>query len=442
MTKAEHIKLKSVRASNVKGLKACHVEMDEETNSVIIEGANAAGKSSLLDAIAWTLLGKRSMPDDPLPDDEESGEIELGTTGDFVITRKITEADSYLEIRSEDGDEYSSPQSMLNDMIGELIADPYQFRSDSPRQIRETFLEIIDHGLDLDEWEQKKDDLYEKRKRARRKLEGHKEELAEEPQPDPDLPTETISAADLIEEIDEAEEVRRQKEQLRRDIEDRKDDIEKMKRDIDRKFQEIDELKAKIKGLQHDIDVKKDQISDEKAALSEEKDRLNRIEVPDVDEKRQKLEQIEEKNDRIREKQQYLEKVEKKEEAKREFENLEAEIEDLWSVKREAIESADFPVDGLTVKGDKIAWQGVEISECSQAERLYLYTALAIAQNPDLRCFFLPDASLLDPDWYDRIRSLAGEHDYQIFFEMVEGRSGDDADCLIQIKEGDAEVRE
>lgn len=422
------MKLVQLRAENIKGLKAVELQIGDDDRSVVVEGNNGAGKSSLLDSIAFALTGKRNIPEQPLPEGEDRGEIELVTNEDYIIKRVITEKDSYLEVTSKEGEEYDAPQSLLNDMIGTLCADPYQLRSDSPRQIREKFLEVIDVDLDLEEWEEKRERLYDKRKSARRKYEGIEEELKEMDRPEPELPNDTVSPSDLTSELEEARKMKTKKDEnveKAREIEESIQEKAKEIRDLEERIEKLEEKMEEDKEKRQELIAEADQIPD---SIDETVKGLE-----------EELEDLEEKNDRIRYKQRFEKKIQKRDEWQDQYEELVGKVTDHWTKKRNAIEKADFPVDGLTLREGDFAWRGTPLEQLSQAERLLLYSALEMARNPELRCLLLRDASLLDDHFYKKLKGLAQEFDFQVFFEFV--REQQDADVCVRIHEGEAQVK-
>jgi len=64
--------------------------------------------------------------------------------------------------------------------------------------------------------------------------------------------------------------------------------------------------------------------------------------------------------------------------------------------KREAVASAKLPVDGIEFGDGEIMFKGVPFSQASDAERLTVSIAIAMAMNPKLRVIRVRDGSLLD----------------------------------------------
>src|SRR6056297_1589726 len=116
------MRIVQLMAKNVKKLKAVRVEPDEN-GLTIIAGKNGAGKSSVLDSIAYALGGKALVPDEPIRKGEDKAEVTI-TLGEsepeYDVTRTFTENGSYLKVENADGAQIKSPQSLLDNLLGKL----------------------------------------------------------------------------------------------------------------------------------------------------------------------------------------------------------------------------------------------------------------------------------------------------------------------------------
>ena len=80
------MKILSFEAENIKRLVAAEITPDG--NMVQITGRNAAGKSSVLDAIWWALAGTRSHQPEPIRRGEDKAHVQLDL-GEFVVRREF-----------------------------------------------------------------------------------------------------------------------------------------------------------------------------------------------------------------------------------------------------------------------------------------------------------------------------------------------------------------
>ena len=120
------MKIISLTAENVKRLRA--VEITPDGNVVTITGRNAQGKTSVLDAI-WLALGGGAASKGtirPIRDGEEKASVRLDL-GDLVVTRTWTGDKTALTVTAADGAKYTSPQGILDALVGRLSFDPLEF---------------------------------------------------------------------------------------------------------------------------------------------------------------------------------------------------------------------------------------------------------------------------------------------------------------------------
>ena len=156
-------------AENVKRLRAVSITPDPTVQ--VIGGRNAQGKSSVLDAI-WLALGggqaSRAITR-PVRDGEDHATVALDL-GDLRVTRSWSAAGkSTLRVEAADGARYSSPQAILDRLVGSLSFDPLAFTRLPARQQREALLDLVDLDVDLDELEAQRAALYAERTQVGRR---------------------------------------------------------------------------------------------------------------------------------------------------------------------------------------------------------------------------------------------------------------------------------
>lgn len=97
------------------------------SGAVVIKGENGAGKSSVLDSIAYALGGEKLCPPQVIRKGARSATVRVDV-GDLVVTRKWTAGGSRLEVV---GTKYQSPQAILDRLVGSLSFDPWRSRGRS-----------------------------------------------------------------------------------------------------------------------------------------------------------------------------------------------------------------------------------------------------------------------------------------------------------------------
>lgn len=106
------LRIVELRAENLKRLVA--IEIHPTSDIIEITGRNAAGKSSVLDAIAYACGGQKLCPTEPIRNGEEKASVSVKLDNGLQVTRTWTRKGSYLTVTNADGAEagMSAPPPM------------------------------------------------------------------------------------------------------------------------------------------------------------------------------------------------------------------------------------------------------------------------------------------------------------------------------------------
>lgn len=410
-------------SQNFKGVRAVEITPDE--NFQVISGKNGQGKSSVLDSIWTALAGRDAMKDTdrPIRNGESKAYIQVDL-GDIIVTRKFSGESTKLEVTAKDGTKFSSPQTMLDSLVGRLSFDPFSYSNMDSKKQKEALQELV--GLDFTELDDKRKALYEKRTQVNhdtKKLSGALQELAFDHLED--TPDEEVSAADVLAEIQDAQ----RKQEVNAEI----------RKNYSSLRTEAAEVRDEIASIQAEINRLTDKLADKKEAYSElcEKGRaaheaVNQLVDPDIEGLGNKLRNIESINKTVRAKKEWLRMNRELEQSQQRSDQLTQEIESIDQAKQDTLQNAKFPIEGLSFNEDGVIYKDVPFKQCCASERLKVSMAMAMALNPKLRVIRIVDGSLLDSENMQLIKSMAKEQDYQVWIEMVDesGKMG------IQIEDG------
>lgn len=392
------MKIVEFTAENVKRLRAVDITPAEHVQ--VVAGRNAQGKTSVLDAI-WLALGGGTASKGtarPIRDGEDTARVRLDL-GDLVVTRTWTGDKTALKVESADGAKYSSPQGVLDALVGRLSFDPLAFTHLSPRDQVSALLDLVDLPFDPADLDRRRAALFEERTaigREGKAAEGHLAGLPEVPAGTPDV---EVSASSLIGQIRGAQELRREQANDH-------SEAQGIQANIDRISAEIDRLQASLAEHQIDLDNIQRCIENHRPA-------------PDVTELERRLTMVESTNARVRAKHERAAAAAKVAERRAAYDALTAQIDGLDTAKREGLAAATFPIAGLGFGDTGVTYQGVPFSQASAAEQIRVSLAMAMALNPQLRVIRILDGSLLDADNLALIGDMAREHDYQVWVERV-----------------------
>lgn len=412
------MKIVRLQAENVKRLVA--VDITPKSAMVIIGGENEQGKSSVLDSIEMAFGGKAVQPKRPIRKGQEKGTI-VAETEDFVLTRVMREdGKDTLTIRSREGGRYG--QTTADGWVSSLTFDPLEFtRMEKGAQLR-TLKRLV--GLDFSDLDAKKASLYDKRKivnaegvRLKGQYEGTKHH--------PDAPEDLIVVADLMSILEERKKVNEKNESLRRSQTSCLGQQEILRR-------EIHEIEVEMEILQNKKLKKQDRLTSLIEDSRKLEERIDAAIDANEEEIRVQIKEAEGINAKVRENR-TRKGIEERLSAKRlESQALTDEIAAIDAAKRDAVASAKFPIEGLSLTNDDIEYKGIPFDQCSDAQTLRVSTAMGFALNPKLKVILIRNGSMLDDKNLAMIAKIAEENDGQIWVERV----GTKDDGAIVIEDG------
>lgn len=401
------MKIVKLSIQNLMGLRA--IEIKPDGSVVVVSGKNGAGKSRILNAIAFVLGGTRLIPDKPLKD----GETEATTTvdlGELIATRtwklaKDGSVKSTLKVVNKDGAVFPSPQAVLDKLVGELTFDPLEFTRMSSKQQRDLLLGLVDLGINLDELAEKRNGFYEERTLVNREIKNKSGELAGMDEPGPDVPEDEVSVSQLTQEYQ---------------AELSKEQANKAKRQDLRDITTIDnDNKATVFSLRRQLVDAENEVKGSSKKRSELAIEVSGLVDPAFKEIQAKIDSAEETNQKVRDSKAYYK-------AKADLKGLQGSadewtksIEAIDQQKEGAIKAAKFPIPGLSVNGG-ITFNGVPFEQASSAEQLKVSVAIAMALNPRLRVIRINDGSLLDSENMAVLEEMTKDKDFQVWIERVD----------------------
>ncbi|MFA5868022.1 MAG: AAA family ATPase [Actinomycetota bacterium] len=427
------MRITGLHVENVKKLKVVDITPDEDM--IILSGANEQGKTSVLDAIQLILSEKEATKNikEPVRRGEKKaisylylGDPEYGDDGKEIeckpnlkATRTWTEKGSYLKLENMDGAVFKSPQSMLDKIIGDLTFDPLAFSNLREKDQLDTLLNLVDIGLDLEQWGLERREVYDERTAINRlisELEGQVKGLVV---PE-DAPDEEISAASVLEEQRKAQAVIDSNRQVREKLglaEDAvigfREDARRAEADIVRLKEELSVAQLKLTHLNGDVKEASEFLEKRSAAVAALID-------PDLSVFETRIAEVEEINRQVRTKKQYARLLDNLALHKGKSDTATKRLSILDQQRADALKAANMPVDGLSFDESGVRFNDIPFKQCSSEERLRVSVAMGMALNPKLRVMFVRDGSLLDSKNREVIRQMAADNQYQIWMEITD----------------------
>lgn len=397
----------SLTVENIKKIKA--VTIRPHGGFVEITGRNGQGKSTVLDAIWWALKGKDNIQAAPIRNGEKNGKITLELQ-DYLVERTFRRnelGDDYttkITVTTKDKARMSSPQAVLDGFTGMLGFDPLAFMRQTPKEQYDTLRGLCRLEVDVEELDRKYKELFAQRTEINRDVKVCQARLSNMQIPD-NAPTERVDVAVLVDKVNEinaANSAVQQKQRMRQTL----------LADNVRRGDETARLKARLAEIERETEQANGQIK----AITEY---LQGHKIQDASAYSDKIKQAELINSimDLRDNRALEEKALRT--AQKTADELTAQMQGLQERKRAAIESAKLPVTGLEFGEGELLLNGVPLAQLSAAEQLKLSMDIAMAENPKLRVILLKDASLLDAQSMEYIRTRAEAEGYQIWAERV-----------------------
>ncbi|WP_419930440.1 AAA family ATPase [Candidatus Poriferisodalis sp.] len=402
------MKIIKLEAENIKRLRA--VEIRPDGNLVEITGRNGQGKTSVLDSILWAIAGTRTHQKQPIRDGEQVARINLDL-GEIVVRRQFIDEDgktaTRLRVEAASGAEFSSPQKMLDGLLGTLSFDPLEFIRAAPKDQFETLRQFVD-GVDFVKMDRLNREAYDERRVINREAKKQRSAAGQVQVPE-DVPTELVSVQELVAELNQANEANELIAREQRDVGRKRERLAEIKIEVEDCARRLERLQTEREGIENDLEF------------------ADEIQAPvDTTSIRLRLDNAEALNDAYRQRQRRDELLASAREAEDKSAKLTAAMTKRTRQVNEAIAAADMPVDGLTLADGAVLLNDVPLEQASDAEQLRLSCAVAMRQNAKLRVIRIRDGSLLDEQGLELLRGMADEHDYQIWIERVDssGRVG------------------
>ena len=400
------VKINSLEFENVKRIKA--VQLAPAKNGLtVIGGDNKQGKTSVLDAIAWALGGDRFKPSKP---QREGSVIEphLKVTLDNGIVVERSGKNSSLKVIDPSGNK--GGQQLLNSFVEQLALDLPKFLNQSSKEKADTLLRIIGVGEQLYKLEQEEQLQYNRRTEIGR-IADQKAKFAKEMPVYTDVPAELLSVSELIQQ---------QQEILAYN------GMNKMKRD-------------QLSHYEKEYELAKQAFDHAKSVLdaAENNLKLAKLDAKDLEDKstaelEASIQHIEDINKKVRANLDRQKAEIEAEDFRSQYDELTEQVEAIRQQKRDLLKGADLPLEGLTVEGGELIYNGQKWDCMSGAEQLIVATSIVRKLNPDCGFVLLDKLEQLDSKTLDAFGNWLEKEGLQAIATRVS--SGDE--CAIIIEDG------
>jgi DNA repair exonuclease SbcCD ATPase subunit len=399
-----------LRAENFKALKAVRITPDGGIFK--ISGRNAAGKSSVLDAVSAGLAGRKAFPKEPIRQGAEEAIIELDFGG-LQLKRRITRKDGggftdTLTLQFADGKRPKEPQHILDTLRGSPIADdPIAFARLKPKD-RYDLLKQLVPDFDFDDHAEKRRELFDERTATGREFERAKG-FAESIVLPLNCPTTSVDVTELAAKLREAGEHNNKLERRTRRRQELAANIETARDEADRKT-------AQANALMREVEALNLQAAADEATLKNAEPLPDPISTALIE---QQIADADTRNNAARRAGEKSAAIAKRDNLEKTYDDLTSKISESDKAKAEAIAQAKLPVPEITFGEDDILLDGLPFDQASTARKIRVSTALLMALKPSLRVLLVREGSLLDRDARAALEADAKANNFVVLMECV-----------------------
>lgn len=400
------VKIHSLSIENTKRVRAVTLQPAQD-GLTVIGGRNGQGKTSVLDAIAWALGGDRFRPSRPeRSDSAEPPHLRVQLSNGLVVERSGPRG--ALKVTDPSG--VRAGQTLLNEFVGELALDLPRFLEAGSREKAAILLQTLGVGDKLRQLDREEAELYDRR-RAVGQLADRKRKHAAELPAWPDVPEQPLSVAALID---------RQQQILAQNAEN-----QQKRHRLAALAQQHAALTARLEALQHehaDLTRRLETAQAEAGACTDES--TAPLEAD--------LRSIETINARVRANQEKARAEAEAQEYDAQYRDLTGRIETLRLRRRELLQSAPLPLEGLSVEQGELTYHGCRWDCMSGAEQLRAATAIVRAAKP--QCGFVLIDKLEQMD-LDTLRDFGAWLESQ-GLQAIATRVSTGGECTVLIEDG------
>ena len=431
------MKILKYHAHNVLGIK--DVEFDMEGHHLfLVGGKNGQGKTSALTALVMALAGKSGMknyPEIALRTGEKKGKVEVELSGDPGMAdvsgfkaeltwkrRASGKIDENFRLLDSTGAEAPEPRTLLKRLFQLKAFDPLEFERMKPKEQATCVADML--GLDLDKYDQERERVYAERTVLGREGKNLAARLDSAVRHE-DVPEQAVDVKQLMLAMESAEAECKAKRGLEADLADLKQIQEDGTGELATLQEKIKEIKKELKERSKSIDAKEKELES----------------TPDCDEQLKDIKTLlanaSEVNEKVRDNVAYDELAGMVKASRDEYRRMTDRIADIDDERAEAVASANWPIEGMSLGPDGVIWDGLPFEQASTSQRILASVAVGMQLNPALRLLVCEHGSDLDADTLKALDKVLVENDFQMVIELVTRSKEDEGRCAVVIENGE-----
>lgn len=412
-----HVRLARLAATNILRIRAVQIDFDE-SGLVVIEAKNQQGKTSLMKALEMCIAGSATAPPDPIHGDEDEGQAiatfkvyrdDQDEPGKLIVRRIITkDKPPKLTIHLEGiRRALPRPAEILDILLDHIALNIMQFAKMPGDEKAKVLADLM--GYDASALDHQRQAAFDERREVKRdvdRLQNEYEALTHHE----DTPEEELVISELLAEVES-----RQAHNAKGD---------KLKTEAETAVANLEQAEKELKAAQEALRLAEQCVSTQELIGREALQLAEDFEYEDIDELKEKIDDAEAINAKVRENDQREKKRIAFMKAKEEADELSAKIEQLDNEKRAKLQEAQerLPVKGLGIKDGAVTYNGKPFEQAGDSATIITSTAISIALNKDrpLKFVQVDNAEQMDFDTRKTVKQMVRDAGFQMMMTMVQ----------------------
>jgi hypothetical protein len=406
------MKIETIAINGFKKLQ--QFAIDPAGKSVEIKGRNGEGKSSIIDAV-WCTLTSKDVPGVPVNRESVTAKIVVGLDDGHTARLSFSsKGNKSLVVEGPDGEPVKAPATFLENLIGKISFDPFEFVNQAPQKQRAFLQQLL--GLDFADIDSDKAFQLEQKREIDRDaaaIEREAEALLDAQN------VERVDVSDLVAKQNERAEVIAKGREAAAAVERAESAVESANASVANLEEQIAALNGRLESARAHAATEASKVAPLRTSLE-----LLRSQVAGMPDNSEAIRNAGETNRQADRWAKRLELVARSKSIKGDLDAVKVKLEAIESERRNRIMDAKFPVPGLTFSVDGVLFNGLPFDSGNQCQSdiLRVGVAIAVAQNPTARIVRIKDGSLLDSSAKSSLLAMLAENGFQAFIETV-------ADC-------------
>lgn len=413
----ESVKIHSLEVENVKRVKAVSLDCSGQSLTVI-GGRNAQGKTSLLDAIMWTLGGDRFKPSRPLRDGADELKTGVRLTNGLLVKR--SGINGSLKVVDESG-KAKGGQQLLNEFVSQFALNLPAFMQATDIEKSKMLLEIFPGlGVKLQRLTEEAKRLYDER-HALGQIATRKQKHAEDLPFHADAPDELLTGTQMTQRLQDALRLNAENDRLRREVA----TIRINHQTAHQRVKELERQLAEANAALGEMDAKLARAEKQAAGVKDE----------DTTSLQHELEQIDAINAKVRQNMDKARAEHESAELGEQYAAITAQLDDVRAMRVALLSEVKMPLPDLTIDDEgHLLYRAAKWDGMSGAEQLRVAVAICASVKPQCGFVLLDGLERMD---VGQLREFSAWLDSR-GLQAIGTRVGTGDECSIVIEDGAA----